>query len=290
MTSMRPAYVVQIVTPKKFILNGLWFGPKKPKRAIIFVHGLTGSAFSMQRTVGALVDAKTAVITFNNRGFEQITSIKRMRGQKTEYVTAGAAHERFTDCSDDIQGAVNTVRKAGVKNVYLAGHSTGCQKAYYWASKSKGGRSVKGIVLLGPLSDYAIALAEDTKGSLKKSIAHARKLVKSGKPHELMPKDVGPWFVCDAQRFLSLYTPESVEDTFPYGQKKNPKLMNSVSVPTLVLLAGADEHGDRPAREIGRWFEKHLNNGRVAIVPRVQHSFHGGEKVVAREIRRFVTK
>ena len=287
---MRPCHVVEITTPKKFILNGLWFGPKKPKRAIIFIHGLTGSAFSMQRVVGALVDAKTAVITFNNRGFEQIASIKRMRGKKTEYVTAGAAHERFTDCSDDIQGAVNTVRKARVKNIFLAGHSTGCQKAYYWASKSKGGRSVKGIILLGPLSDYAIALAEDTKGRLKTSIAHARKLVRSDKPHELMPKALGPWFVCDAQRFLSLYTPESVEDTFPYGQKKNPRLVKSVSVPTLVLLAGADEHGDRPAKEIGRWFEGHLQNGRVIIIHRVQHSFWGGEGTVAREIKRFIAR
>ena len=149
---------------------------------------------------------------------------------------------------------------------------------------------MKGIVLLGPLSDYAIALAEDTKGRLKKSIAHARKLVRSDKPHELMPKALGPWFVCDAQRFLSLYTPESAEDTFPYGQKKNPKLMNSVNVPTLVLLAGADEHGDRPAKKIGAWFEKHLRKGKVVIIPRVEHSFRGGEKTVAREIRRFIAQ
>ena len=287
---MIPCYVVEIKTPKRFLLKGLWFGPKKPKRAIIFIHGLTGSAFSMQKTVGALVDAKTAVITFNNRGFEQIASIKRLRGKKTEYVTAGAAHERFTDCSDDIQGAVNTVRKAGVKNIFLAGHSTGCQKAFYWASKNKGGRAVKGIILFGPLSDYAIAVAEDTKERLKRSIAYARKLVRSGKPHELMPKALGPWFVCDAQRFLSLFTPDSVEDTFPYGQKKNPRLANSVSVPILVLLAGADEHGDRPAGEIGRWFEKHLRNSRVAIIPRVQHSFRGGEGTLAREIKRFVAR
>src|SRR3989344_7355028 len=100
-----------------------------------------------------------------------------------------------------------------------------------------------------------------------------------------MPNKLCPLFVCYAQRFLSLYTPESVEDTFPYGQKKNPRLVNSVSVPTLVLLAGADEHGDRPAKKIGKWFGEHLQKGRVVIIPRVQHSFRGGEKVVAREIK-----
>ena len=45
---MIPAYVVQITTPKNYILNGLWFGPKRPEKVVIFMHGLTGSAFSMR--------------------------------------------------------------------------------------------------------------------------------------------------------------------------------------------------------------------------------------------------
>src|SRR3989344_8160069 len=191
---MTPAFVVEIITPKKFVLNGLWFGPKKPKRAIIFVHGLTASAFSMRHIVNELVDEKTAVITFNNRGFEKVTEIKRIRGKKREWVRAGATYEVFTECADDIQGAISFVRRAGVKNIYLAGHSTGCQKAVYWASKYRGGRAATGIVLLGPLSDYAIALAQNKKGKLKKAVAHARRLVRSGKPHELMPKELGSWF------------------------------------------------------------------------------------------------
>src|SRR3989344_2497057 len=148
---MQPCHVVEIVTPKRYILNGLWFGPRKAKNLIIFIHGLTASAFSMKRMVAALLGKDTAVMTFNNRGFEKITEIKRRRGRKTEWVRAGATHEIFTECADDIQGAVNVARRAGAKRIYLAGHSTGCQKAVYWASKS-GGRGVKGIILFGPLS------------------------------------------------------------------------------------------------------------------------------------------
>src|SRR3990167_4017775 len=87
---MRPCQVVEITTPKKFILNGLWFGPKKPKRAIIFIHGLTGSAFSMQRVVGSLVAAKPAVSTLNNRGLNRIVGIRKRRGKKPDYFPAGA--------------------------------------------------------------------------------------------------------------------------------------------------------------------------------------------------------
>ncbi|OGG80631.1 hypothetical protein A3A39_04030 [Candidatus Kaiserbacteria bacterium RIFCSPLOWO2_01_FULL_54_13] len=287
-TQIRQAYVVEITTPKKYVLNGLWFGPRKAKNLIVFIHGLTASAFSMKRMVATLVGSDTAVMTFNNRGFEKITEIKRRKGRKTEWVLAGATHEVFTECADDIQGAVNFARRAGAKSIYLAGHSTGCQKAFYWAGRY-GARGVRGIILFGPLSDYASALKEFPKNKLKRAVAHARLLVRKGKPHEFMPKELGPWFVCDAQRFLSLYTPDSVEEIFTYAQaKKTPRLLKKVRISTLVLLAGADEHGDRPAKEIAAWFEKNTRKGRVVIIPRVKHSFRGGEKVVAREIRRFI--
>ncbi|OGG56378.1 hypothetical protein A3D71_01660 [Candidatus Kaiserbacteria bacterium RIFCSPHIGHO2_02_FULL_55_20] len=296
---MRSCFHIEITTPKKVVLNGLWFGPysakaskgkpKKPKRVIIFIHGLTASAFSMKRVVDALVDSQTAVVTFNNRGFEKITEIKRIKGKKKVWVRAGAAHEVFTECADDIQGAINFVKKAGVKNVYLAGHSTGCQKAYYWASKNKKEQNVKGIILFGPLSDYAIAVEYDKRGKLAKSVAYARRLVRAGKAHELMPEKLGMWFPCDAQRFLSLYSGNSAEEIFTYWDtSKNPRTLKSVRLPILVMLAGKEEFSDIPAKQIASWFNAHLRNGSAVVVPNVGHSFKGGEKIVARAIGDFV--
>src|SRR3989344_5323781 len=107
---MRPAHVIEIITPKKFLLNDLWFGPTKPRRAIIWVHGLSSSAFSMKRTISAIVDKNTAVITFNNRGYGVVNKLYSKGKGKTATI-AGAAHEIFTDCVDDVEGAVGFVRK-----------------------------------------------------------------------------------------------------------------------------------------------------------------------------------
>jgi pimeloyl-ACP methyl ester carboxylesterase len=286
---MRPCYRVEIITPKKVLLNGLWFGPKKPANVILFIHGLTGSAFSMHGMVDALVGTQDSVVVFNNRGFEQISEVTKAAGKKHTYLPAGAGHEVFTECVDDIQGAINLAKKRGVRNIYLAGHSTGCQKALYWASK-RNDKRVKGIILLGPLSDYAGAVAEDKKGILPQSVAYAQALVRAGKSHELMSKELGPWFVCDAQRFLSLYTPDSSEEIFSYAQpKKDPKILKSVRVPTLVLLAGEDEHADRPAEELKNWFDMNLKTKhQITVVPKVTHSFRGGEKQVKLAIKAFM--
>jgi len=291
---MTPAYVVQITTPKRVVLNGLWFGPRKPKKLIIILHGLTGSAFSMSRVVNALADTSCAVLTFNGRGFGQINDLTRIRRNKVQYFVGGTAHEIFTECVDDIDGCIHFAKKAGVKEIYIAGHSTGCQKAVYWASK-RSDKKVKGLILFGPLSDYSGALATKGKTALDKGVSLARKLITAGKPHQLMPRNLGEWFECDAQRFVSLYTADSSEEIFTYARPSvRPKTLQKTSARILALLAGADEHGDMPAKEIAAWFKKHLParpgkpKDQVIVVPKVKHSFRGGEKGVANVIHKFM--
>ncbi len=198
----------------------------------------------------------------------------------------GAAHEIFAECVDDVQGAVNFARRQGVKKIFLIGHSTGCQKSVYWAHKKKG-RGIAGIVLLAPVSDYAAACARHGRAKVARAALAARALVRHGKKYSLLPE--GIWHeVVDAQRFLSLYTPESVEEIFSYAQpKKNPRVLRSVQVPMLVLWPEKDEFAKRPA-EITAWLEKHIWKGRVVTVPRVKHNFRGGEKFVAATIRLWI--
>lgn len=286
-SSLKPCFLVDIVTPKRYKLNGLWFGPAKPKRVIIFVHGLSGSAF-WTILAGAFVDKDTAVVTFSNRGHNKIAKIYRLDNTKKGYhsVLAGQSHEVFTDCVDDIQGVINFVQGVGVRGIYLAGHSTGCQKSVYYGSRKGNQKKIKGIILLAPLSDYAAALKFDTGGQLAKATKIARDLVRKGKSHELLPINIAPNPI-DAQRFLSLYTPDSIEEIFSYAQpKKNPRAFKSIETPMLVLLAGDDEYGDRPARDIATWFEKHTNSKQFAanIVRGAMHGFKGKEKMVANHV------
>jgi pimeloyl-ACP methyl ester carboxylesterase len=285
---MIPTHYADIETPKGVFLDGLWWGPKRARNAIIMVHGLTGSVFSMRGVVRALADKETAVLTFNNRGFGHINTLKRKKGNRASYLLGGTAHEIFADCVDDIDGAIRAAKRNGAKNIFLAGHSTGCQKVIFWASKRSDAR-VRGLILFGPLSDYSGALKAKGARLLAKGVAHARKLVVAGKAHELMPAQLGEWFACDAQRFLSLYTPESREEIFSYARPdRTPRILQSIKKPQLVLLAGADEYGDVRPEDIYWWFLEHIYEGEVAIVPRVGHSFKGGEGTAARLIKDFM--
>jgi alpha-beta hydrolase superfamily lysophospholipase len=287
---MRACNVVHIETPKGVNLNGLWFGPKKPQKVIVLVHGLISSAFSMRRVL-ALVDAKTAVLTFNNRGhgLMNYVTINVPNSTKGKWILAGSAHEVFTECVDDIDGALNFVRAQGVKEIFLAGHSTGCQKSIYFATKGNT-KNLKGIILLAPISDYASYMALDDKnGKYKKALAMAQKLVKAGTPHEMISAHLAGEFKCDAQRFISLYTPDSPEEIFCYvSPNKKPTTLSKVRVPILAVLAERDEYSDRPAAEMAVWFTAHLYSGEAVVISGADHSFSEQEQSLKKVMVRFM--
>jgi pimeloyl-ACP methyl ester carboxylesterase len=279
---MIPCHALTFETPKKVLLNGLWFGPKDARRVYVWIHGLSSSMWSRHGIIERLVK-DAAVLAFSNRGHDVVSRITK--GKKT--LMAGGGAEIFTDCVDDIDGAVRCAQSHGAREIVLVGHSTGCQKSVYWAYKRRS-KGIHGMVLLAPLSDWASANAmKEERPLLKDATQKARALMKAGKPHGFLPD--GVWHhPITAQRFLSLYTPESVEQSiFPYfNELRHAKIFTSVTAPVLALFAGKDEYGDRPAKKIEAWFQAHPPKGGLtsAVVRGVDHGFKGAEQNVAQNI------
>ena len=278
--------VVEIETPKKVLLNGLWFGSKKPKRVVIWVHGLGSSAFSKLGIIENLIDRKTAALTFNNRGHDTVSRTRSAKGKGTY---GGAAFERFEDCVDDIQGTVNFARKSGAKEIYVAGHSTGCQKAAYWAYKK--GKGAKGIILLAPISDYASVIMKYGLPKIRYMQAQAKAMLKSGRENEFVRAKFWDDAPATPHRFLSLYTPDSVEQSiFSYFEPaRRAKVLSALRLPMLVILGEKDEYGDRPAQEIVQWFESHSHATLKSLIAKeAGHSFSGHEVPIARAIKSWI--
>lgn len=284
---MRAAHVVEIITPKNFLLNGLWFGSKRPKRVLIWIHGLTSSAFSKQGIIEHLTDKETAVLTFNNRGHDNVARVSNIATGKS--ILAGAAYEKFEDCVDDIDGAITFAKKIKAKEIYLVGHSTGCQKAIYWAHKKA--KRVQGVVLLAPISDYAGMVAKYGLPKLRIMQALAKAMLRSGRSHEFVQSKFWTDEPNSPQRFLSLYTADSVEQSiFSYFDSKKPAhILKKVQTPILAIFAQKDEYADRPAQEIVNWMEEHTKTQLLSLVVKnATHGFKGHEKPVAKAIKLWI--
>lgn len=280
----------RIITQKKFILNALFFGPKKPKNIFIHVHGLAGNLFSHTDLFEKIIDKDTGVLAFNNRGSSLFTRVKKINSRaKKGYTTftIGAAHEVFIDCVDDIAGAIKYAKSLGAKNIFLIGHSTGCQKIIYYLSKNPK-EKIKGAILLAPMSDYADVINKKNGNKFAKALAFAKKMFKEGRKQEVMPAHIWP-FMVDAQRFLSLYTKDSIEEIFTYASGKQPKILQKVSSPILVVLAEKDEYRDRPVKKIASWFANNIISKKylIKIIKNSNHSFFSHESEVSKLIKKW---
>lgn len=271
------AKVISLNTPNRYLLNGLWLGPEKAPRVIIHTHGLSSNLFSKIDLLNTLTDSKTAVIIYNNRGHEIISRLRkidrrRQKGYRSEL--AGAGLEDFTQCRDDLQGVIDFAQREGADDIYLSGHSTGCQKSVYYLNQRGKQAQIAGLILICPLSDYAAAKKDFETELLEKVTHKARAMVKNGRGNELLPLDLWP-LVQSASRFLSLFTPHSEEEIFTYShQEKSPAAWAGIKTPCLVVLAEKDEYRDRPIDDIARWFKKETNSKNLTIKI-INESLHG---------------
>lgn len=284
---------VRFETPQSYLLDGLLFGDTKSADiGYIFLHGLTANMFSLQNVLAPLTGAKTVALYFNNRGHDKIAKIRKLdpeteKGYTSELI--GEAMEVFTDCVDDIQGAIDFLEERGISKIILVGHSTGCQKSVYYLSGSDASTSVIGAVLLCPLSDYAAALALSDLEILRDAVAVAEDLIARGTPFALLPDELGVGLY-SAQRFLSLNTPDSTEEIFTYAQpEKTPTTLQSVRVPMLAVFAENDEYSDRPAEQLERWFVsvKKSQKLKTAIISGAVHNLSGYEAAVSKVVQSF---
>lgn len=286
---MTPCFITHFTTPTGVNLSGLWFGEKEAETVYIIVHGLGSSMFSNHELFLPLVSRNNSVFFFNNRGHDTITRIKKIDNRRKKgyrSILAGKAHEVFTDCADDIAGAITEVERIKPKKIILLGHSTGCQKIVYYLAKKRDKR-VSQIILLSPMSDYAGIKHSISSENLKDLQKIAQTLVQSGNLHTLLPQTIWP-AVDDAQRFLSLATSTSPEELFPYSHsERKPTELQKITIPILVILAEKDEFRDRSVKKIAAWFDRTIKAPhKVIIISNANHSFSGYEKEVTETIRK----
>lgn len=281
---MLPVFLAKIKTRDGEILEGVAIRPKiKSKITIVWLHGLS-SRFSSGQTLmrelsGLCQKNRLGYLKFNNRGHDIVS-----RGKEK---LVGAGFEKFTDCVSDIRAMILFAKKLGYKNIILAGHSTGANKALYYVYKTRD-RAVKKLILLGPISDIAAEIKQVGRKKLAEGVKKAEDLKKKN-PMRLMPRTFG---ICTAARFLSLYKAGSPEDTFPYhNPNASWKELKSVKIPVLVGLGRRDEYLDRPAKKLLDIFaEKAVLAHRFSgvIIKGADHGFRKKEKEIAREIMKFI--
>lgn len=282
---MIPVFLTNIKTRDGIVLEGIAVLPrKKSKTALIWIHGLSSRFSSGQRAIkeisSACRNAGIGYFKFNTRGHDVAF--------RSDKKIIGGGFETFDECTHDIRAMIRLARKQGFTEIVLAGHSTGANKALYYAATTKD-RSIKGLMLLGAISDI-VALRKEM--GAKKFIAACKiAAMLRKKSHALMPIEYGLY---SAKRFWSLCNAGEKEDTFPYyDEKRKWNALESVHVPIAVVIGSRDEYLDQTPKNYLAAFKQHApltKNFSGIMIKGTNHSFRKKEKELAREMIKWTKK
>jgi len=288
---MKQFFLTEITTKDNLIHQGIYFEPKKKHgTAIVYVHGLSSTFYSNVPLLNTLVEVCAAknigFASFNNRGHDVTAGIKKLDPTSEKGYTrlpGGASQEVFTESVHDIDAGVSFLYRKGYKNIILIGHSSGANKACYYCGTQQDLR-VKGVILSSPVSDRYAPFEKTSAFSL--FIMKVLKALGFGNTLLLWPTITTP------NRFLSLKSHRTAEDTFNYGDNE-PKLssFSKITLPLLVVLGSADEYLDRSAESVIKEFDahEHAKNYKSILIPEGLHSYIGQEKLLAKTMIDWIT-
>lgn len=281
---MQHFQLAEIITKDKLVHQGIFFRPTNSgKRAILWVHGLTGRFYGdvalMNLFARECGRRGLGFAAFNNRGHDVVANIRKMDSRKKigyKHAIYGAGLERFSDCVFDIDAGISYLASQGFSEIVLAGHSTGANKVCYYAGLKRDSR-LAGIILAGPMSDRYSTNTD--KVNYARNMVLMKKLVADGKGDELLGSR--HFFPMTPKRWLSLLEAGSKEDVFNYWDKKGAlSVFAKIRKPLLLVFSGEDETADRPIEEIKNIFDSHTKSPayKSVVIPDTTHSYTGKEK------------
>lgn len=289
---MKPLYLSEITTKDGLIHQGMFFTPQKPKKkALLWIHGLTGKFYSNVKMMEAFAEACEkegfGFAAFNTRGHDMVTGAHKVDSAVEKgysHTMIGAGVEKFEECILDIEAGIDFLGAKGFTEIFLVGSSTGANKAAYFGATAQNSR-VAGIILLSPISDRLSKLIQTPWYK----IWYLQLLVALGRGDKLI---VGHnFFPGTPRRFLSIVTPGSSEDIFTYGDTDRPlDRFSSIKKPIFIVFGGNDEHADRPVESIKKIFDARQKSSsyKSSIIANTNHSFDGKEKEVVYAIMSWV--
>lgn|SRR3989338_839143 len=287
-------------------LPGILYAPENATdKVAIYLHGNgDGGVFYQTKLVNALGEELTkkniAFLALNNRGARYkkklIVAGSGAPGQE-EKILGGAHYELIDDCVKDIDGVIDALSADGYKEFYLVGFSTGANKICVYDKKAKHNKVSK-YVHAGPGDDSGLFFNEIGEKNFWLSIKYAKKYIRKGEPHKVMPKYSG-MHPFSAQSAFDILSPDGPYNTFPYfeatqkrlGKKKLFEEYKKITKPMLVVFGEFDEYtytggGTRKTLDLLRSITNKtaLPKSDFQIVPGTDHGFHGKEKELAKSV------
>ncbi len=282
--------LVTFDTEDGLTLDGLLRYPEQaadsPTAAVLYLHGKGGGFYTGPgRWIPESPEMQAAPwhhfainMRMHHLGFSRINAPGRPRLSNTppQLVSAGGGMwERIAEGILDVSAAVGWLRGRGYRHVFVAGKSSGGYYATQYAAEVGG---IAGVALLSPVHTHRMPFPTwfATDAERDEVVARARALLAADQGHVLIPLPEWYFAISAASLVERADEPEGIWQRW----------MAKIDVPLLGIFGGAEV----PDTEIWRaGYESSASAIRQIVeVPGADHSYIGGEDLVARSVATFI--
>ncbi len=278
--------MVKYTTKDGLLMHGILSKSREDNQTVIItIFGMTSSFFSsswINELIKTAQRTSIDVLSANNRGAGSVFPFKS--DEHSRFI--GTARERFEDCIYDISAAIDVAEKLKYKRIILAGHSTGCQKATYYMSKTHDKR-VNGIILLAPVDDYN-STRNELGNRFNEAVKIAKAMVEHGKGERQTPEWISYY---TARRFLS-YAEKSNTEAKIFNYESKMEEFASVRCPILAVFGSKEEHAPKNVNQMLSTLEKRTKSRsfKKVLMKGTGHQFIGKRKALAKTMLEWASK
>lgn len=201
----------------------------------------------------------------------------------------GAMYENFDDSKDDIDAWVKFLLSQGYENIFLVGHSLGCNKVLYYA-KENNLQCIKGIILLAPQDFSKIALNPIHTGMLEEAELN----INAGEPLKILTGKFLGFAPISSKTFYNIANNKN-QHNFNYKDKTDDfETLLIINKPIYSLIGSRDPaFDDFVEEEITALFENIVQKYEkftYCIIPDGNHTFKSFEDIVANNVCQFIKR
>ena len=276
-------------------LNGILYkSEQQTKKILISIHGMVTNCIKQREEIiaGKVNSENIDFLTFNNRGHDIVSYIKKENSEKREL--AGTAYEEISECYEDILGAINYVIDNDYDEIYLMGHSLGSTKSVYFYNKLLNDNNeilskIKAVLLLS-LVDIPFAIQVYLRENFSSMVAYAKNMKQEKMENILMPEEsfIHPISV---KTFLRYAIENKDIDFARYMDKEYDfKELNNIKVPLFMRWGNVRELIIQEADKLCDYLKTKIKNKKLDIgyIDGADHSYTDKEAILADEIAVFL--
>jgi len=272
--------------------------PEKPTdEVIISIHAMQSNCLKKREDILGRIANEwgVAYFTFNNRGHELMSYIKKTDGDSRP--EGGSAYEDVLESYYDIKAAIKKMLDLGYSKIHLQGHSLGCTKIIYTYNRLKQYdedeilKNVKSVILLSLIDIVGNQKEELGEQRYEELLNYAMNLERQNRGYELMPPD-SFMHPISAKTYLRYFGKDNEQiDIARFGDRYYSfKEINNIDVPLFMRWGTIYEAVSQELDELIPFLEDKIYNKHLDIgyIGGADHSYYGKEETLANEMMFFL--